>query len=447
MSTIIPDPVVTDGTLPDTVDVVVVGGGIVGVSTALFLAERGVSVALCEKGLIGAEQSGRNWGWVRQMGRDPAELPLAMESMSIWRGLNERVGAETGFRQTGITYLCANVREVAAYETWLEHSRTYQIGSRLLNRPELGGLMPGMSDGFVGGLHTATDGRAEPFKAAPAIARAAARAGAHVITNCAVRGVETIAGRVAGVVTERGAIRCGAVVLAGGAWSRLFAGNLGVDFPQLKILGSVARVGPVKGVPEMPVGGSNFAFRKRLDGGYSIAMRNANVVPIVPDSFRLFADFVPSLIKQWHELKLRIGSRFLEEWRTPRRWALDEISPFERVRVLDPVPVERFNQNGLMNVIKAFPAFAAARIEQSWSGLIDVTPDAVPVIGPIDSLPGFFLASGFSGHGFGIGPGAGRLMADLVMGQTPCVDPQPFRFDRFSKSAPVSRAAINDARG
>ena len=145
---------------------------------------------------------------------------------------------------------------------------------------------------------------------------------------------------------------------------------------------------------------------------------------------------------------LRIGSRFLEEWRTPRQWDLDEISPFERVRVLDPVPVERFNQNGLLNVIKAFPAFAGARIQQSWSGLIDVTPDAVPVIGPIERIPGYFLASGFSGHGFGIGPGAGRLMTDIVTGAQPCVDPTPFRLERFSKSSmPVSRAAINDSRG
>lgn len=448
MSTIIPDLVITSEKLPQSVDVVIIGGGIIGVSTALFLAERGVSVALCEKGLIGAEQSGRNWGWVRQMGRDPAELPLAMHSLQLWRGLNEQIGDETGFRQTGITYLCTNARETAAYEEWLEHARTYQIDSRLLPSNELKQLLPGMSNGFVSGLYTSTDGRAEPSKAAPAIARAAVRAGAQVMTNCAVRGVETAAGRVSGVVTEHGPIRCSSVVLAGGAWSRLFAGNLGVDFPQLKILGTVARVGPVAGVPDMPVGGDKFAFRKRLDGGYSIAMRNANVVPIVPDSFRLFADFVPSLIKQWHELKLRVGSRFLEEWRTPRHWKLDEISPFERVRVLDPVPVERFNQNGLLNVIKAFPAFAGAKIQQSWSGLIDVTPDAVPVIGPVDKIPGLFLASGFSGHGFGIGPGSGQLMADIVTGATPVVDPSPFRLERFSKfSTPVSRAAINEARG
>lgn len=434
MSRIIPDAVSSTQTLPAKVDVVIIGGGIVGVSTALELAERGVSVALCEKGLIAGEQSGRNWGWVRQMGRDPSELPLAIESLSLWKGMNNRVGEETGFRQTGIAYLCRNARQEAEYEAWLVHARNFGLDSRLLRTEELRQHLPGMTGRFAAALHTSTDGRAEPFKAAPAVARGAIRAGAHVLTGCAVRAVERSAGRVSGVITERGRIACSSVILAGGAWSRLFSGNMGIDFPQLKILGSVARATAVEGVPDMPVGADNFSFRKRLDGSFSIAMRNANIAPIVPDSFRLFADFVPTLIKSWRELKLRVGNRFFQEWRTPRSWASDEVSPFEQVRILDPVPFERFNREGLAHLVKAFPAFANSRITQSWAGLIDVTPDAVPVIGPAGGVPGFFIASGFSGHGFGIGPGAGKLMADIVTGAEPCVDPAPFRFDRFKKT-------------
>ncbi|SCB44326.1 NAD(P)/FAD-dependent oxidoreductase [Rhizobium multihospitium] len=434
MTRIIPDSILPTQSLPAQVDIVIIGGGIIGVSTALTLAEQGVSVALCEKGLVGAEQSGRNWGWVRQMGRDPSELPLAMESLRLWKGMNERIGEETGFRQTGIAYLCRNVRQEAEYEAWLVHARTFGLDSRLLRAAELRQHLPGMVSDFTAALHTSTDGRAEPLKAAPAIARGAIRAGAHVLTGCAVRSIERSAGRVSGVVTERGRIGCSTVVLAGGAWSRLFAGNIGIDFPQLKILGSVARATAVGGVPDMPVGADNFAFRRRLDGSFSIAMRNANIAPIVPDSFRLFADFIPNLIKSWRELKLRVGNRFIEEWRTPRSWAPDAVSPFEQVRILDPVPFERFNREGLAHLIKAFPAFAESRITQSWGGLVDVTPDAVPVIGPIGSIPGFYIASGFSGHGFGIGPGAGRLMAEIVMGGKTCVDPAPFRFDRFRKT-------------
>jgi glycine/D-amino acid oxidase-like deaminating enzyme len=444
VSRIIPDPVPTDRTLPPQVDVVVIGGGIAGVSTTLFLAEKGVSVALCEKGLIAGEQSTRNWGWVRQMGRDPLELPLAIESLTLWRTMNARTGDETGFRQRGITYLCDTKREVAGYEEWLGHAKTYQLDSRLVPAKDLPALLPGIAEGrFLAGLHTATDGCAEPTKAAPAMARAAARLGAHVLTSCAVRSVETEGGRVSGVVTEHGPIRCTSVVLAGGAWSRLFAGNLGIDFPQLKILGTVARIDNVTGtVPDMPVGGGSFSSRRRLDGGFTATMRNANIAPITPDSFRLFADFVPTLVKSWDELKLRVNGRFLEEWRTPRRWADDEISPFERVRILDPQPHDRFNSDGLKHLARAFPGFAGARITQSWAGLVDATPDAVPVIGPVESIPGFYIASGFSGHGFGIGPGAGKLMAEIVTGAPTCVDARPFRLDRFkrSKAANTERA-------
>lgn len=184
----------------------------------------------------------------------------------------------------------------------------------------------------------------------------------------------------------------------------------------------------------MPVGADNFAFRRRLDGGFSIAMRNANVAPIVPDSFRLFSDFLPTLVKSWGELRLRIGSRFIEEWKTPRVWSSDAISPFEKVRILDPAPIEHLNSEGLSHLIKAFPAFAHATISQSWGGLVDVTPDAVPVIASVDSIPGVYVATGFSGHGFGIGPGAGQLMAEMVMGATTSVDPTPFRFDRFRRT-------------
>ena len=250
-----------------------------------------------------------------------------------------------------------------------------------------------------------------------------------------MRGLETSAGAVSGVVTERGPIRCREAVLAGGAWSRLFCGNLGVELPQLKLLGSVLRTGPVEGAPDRAAGADDFAFRKRLDGGYTIARRNANVAELAPDSFRLVFDFLPALIAQWHELRLGVGGRFMEEWRTPRRWALDAVSPFETVRMLDPAPSRSILDEGSRNLVHSFPAFGGMKVVERWAGLIDVTPDGVPVISEVPSLPGFFIASGFSGHGFGIGPGAGHLVADLVMGKTPIVDPAPYRYQRFARAS------------
>jgi glycine/D-amino acid oxidase-like deaminating enzyme len=429
------DPVHTTTQLPAETEVVVIGGGIVGASTALSLAERGVPVVLCEKGRIAGEQSSRNWGWCRKMGRDLSEVPLAVESLRLWEGMNARTGVETGFRQTGIVYLCETEKEAAKHEAWLAEARAFQIDSRLIGPDDIDKLLPDSSRRWPAALFTPSDGCAEPEKATSAIANAAFRRGVAVLEGCAVRGIETRAGAVSGVVTEKGPIRCRKVVLAGGAWSRLFCGNLGVELPQLKLVASVMRSGPVDGAPEGAAGADDFAFRKRLDGGYTIARRNANVADITPDSFRLFIDFLPALVTQWHELRLRFGRGFVDEWKVPRRWALDAKTPFEQVRTLDPAPTESILDEGEGNLVRSFPAFGRMTIAERWAGVIDATPDGVPVISEVPALPGFYVASGFSGHGFGIGPGAGHLMADLVTGTAPPVDPSPYRYGRFNKKS------------
>jgi glycine/D-amino acid oxidase-like deaminating enzyme len=428
------DPVTSDPTLPARAGVVIIGGGIIGVTTALFLAEKGESVVLCEKGRIGGEQSSRNWGWCRTMGRDAREIPLALESLRLWRGMNERVGRDTGFRQTGIVYLCETEHEVAAQDAWLEQARQYQVDARLVRGPAMSELVPGAARPLLAALHTPSDGRAEPSQAAPAIAEAARAHGASILTGCAVRGIDLQAGRVAGVVTEKGRIACDAAVLAGGAWSRLFLGNAGVDLPQLQVLASVFRTAPISGGPEITGAANVFAWRKRMDGGYTIARRNANVADITPDSFRLLLDYWPTLRKNYGEIRVRLGGRFLAAWRMRKRWSLDETTPFEMLRVLDPEPRQATLAEARAALPKYFPGFAAMQVAQSWGGMIDVTPDAVPVIGPAAHIPGLFIATGFSGHGFGIGPGAGRLMADLVAGDPPVVDPAPFRLERFARA-------------
>ena len=416
--------------LPRRTGTVVIGAGIIGISTALALAEQGMAVTVLEKGRVGAEQSSRNWGWCRTTGRDLAEVPLAMESVRMWGGMAARIGADVGFRRAGVAYVAETARELDGHAAWLERARDYQVDSRLLDADATAALLPGAGRRFAGCLHTASDARAEPQHAVPAMAAAARRLGATILEGCAARGLDMQGGRVAGVVTERGRIACEAVVLAGGAWSRLFCGNQGVRFPQLKILGSVLRTAPMEG-PDLSVGGNDWAFRKRADGGYTIAQRNNMVTPIVTDAFRLLPQFGRSFLQNRRELKLRLDGSFLAEWRLPRRWALDATSPFEATRVLDPSPSAASLAFAQRRLVQAFPAFGGMQVTGTWGGMIDVTPDGVPVISAVPAVPGFHLASGFSGHGFGIGPGAGRLMADLVTGHAPLVDPAPFRFARF----------------
>ncbi len=426
------DPVASDEALPARADVVVIGGGIIGTSAALFLAQKGISVVLCEKGHIAGEQSSRNWGWCRKMARDPREVPLVIESLRLWERMNETVEAETGFRTCGIMYLGETEADLARLDAWLEHAREYQLDTRIIGGAEVAERLPGLAKKWAGALYTASDGKGEPQLAAPAIANAARRHGASIHTNCAARGIETAGGRVAAVVTEKGRLACQSAVLSGGAWSRLFCGNLGVELPQLKVLGSVMRTEKLDGGPEISSSGGLFGYRKRMDGGYTIATLGVRTIDLVPDNFRLMFDYLPAARLHWKKLRFRFGSRFAEEWRMKRKWALDEATPFEAVRMLDPAGDPFVLERARASIAESFPAFRDVKIAESWGGMIDVMPDAIPVISAVDKVPGFFIATGFSGHGFGVGPGAGRLVADMVAGGPTIVDPAPFRLSRFT---------------
>ncbi len=433
----LPISVSPDSNLPSAVDVVVIGGGIIGAMTALELASQGVSVALCEKGEIGCEQSSRNWGWVRLSQRDPREIPLMIEAIRMWEGLDARLGRKTGFVQSGLVFTARNARRMARYEAFSRHLAEHQINSDLLDDQGVRKLIPEHGMKLAGGLHTPFDGRAEPQLAAPAIAEGARDAGAALYTRCAVRSIETSAGRVSGVATERGRIACSSVVLAGGAWSRLFAGNAGVDLPQLKVMNSVLRTTPVSDGPEQGIWADAFALRKRADGGYTVSSASDKLHHLTPDTFRLARQFLPAVRAEWSSLRLRLG-RWQEEASLPRHWAGNERTPFEHYRMLDPAPDDRSLQRALAAARSAFPALETCEVVQSWAGMIDVTPDAIPVISAADSVPGLFLSTGYSGHGFGIAPAAGRLTADLVTGATPLVDPAPFRLSRFFDGSPIT---------
>lgn len=423
--------VATDPEAPKQTGVVIIGGGIIGASAALFLSMRGIAVTLFEKGRLAGEQSSRNWGWVRKMGRDPRELPLMIESEAIWRTLAGITGTDLGYTPAGIAYLCTNPQEVAKREAWLELARPFGLDTRMLGRAGMAALFPGTASPDMTALHTPSDGRAEPQVAVPAIIAAARSRGATVVTGCAVRAIETSGGRLTSVVTERGETRCDAAILAGGAWSSLFCGNAGIRLPQLKVRASVARTAPIENGPDCAALGPDYAFRRRADGGYTITRGLSVTADIVPDSFRFLRDFLPLLQLERKSVKIAMSRRTVDEIRMKRRWAADEITPFEVTRVLDPEPPERVDQMLDQSMTDAFPVFRNAQVVQHWAGLIDATPDTVPVISPIAAVPNFFVGTGFSGHGFGIGPGAGRLLADLVSGDRPVVDPTPFRFERF----------------
>ena len=334
-------------------------------------------------------------------------------------------------------YVAESEADELRFSAWLEMARPYDIGARLIRGQDLAALMPGATRSFRCGLHVPSDGCAEPQKAAPAIARAAQRMGAVILAHCAVRGIERAAGRVCGVVTERRSIACDAVILAAGAWTSLLCGSLGVRLPQLKVLSSVFRTAPLGGGPDTCTYMNAFAYRKRLDGGYTVARGNGIVIPLVPDSLRFLREFWPSIRQEGSALEPRLNAQSWREIRAPRRWRLDRPSPFEAMRVLDPSPDARSNRQAWEALKQLYPQFRDVPVVQQWAGYIDATPDVIPYIGPAAAVPGLTVAAGFSGHGFGIGPGAGRLAADLATGQECSVDPSPFRLSRFSDGSPI----------
>src|SRR5580692_4150677 len=350
------DSVISDEVAPAATGVVVIGGGIIGTFAALTLAGRGIPVVLCEKGHIACEQSSRNWGWCRQAGRDVREMPLIVQSLGLWRDMNRLTDSDTGFRECGVLYVGESESDEARFAAWADMAKPYDIGTRIVRGAELAALMPGASRSFACGLYVPTDGCAEPQRAAPAIARAAQRKGAVILAHCAVRGIERAGGRTAAVITERGRIACDAVILAGGAWSSLFCASLGIRLPQLKVLSSVMRTAPVAG-PDACTYLDDVGYRKRRDGGYTLARGAGFVAPLVPDSLRYLRDFLPTIAKERDSMRLRITGQSLREFRAPRRWALDRPSPFEATRVLDPAPNAGLNREALDAMIRLYPQF------------------------------------------------------------------------------------------
>lgn len=433
------DPIQFAGPLPNRSDVVIIGGGVIGVTTALYLAERNVSVTLIEKGRIAAEQSSRNWGWIRQQGRDADELPIVIEACRLWRELAKECGEDIGLQQTGVTYLANTAKAMAGFEDFLKIADRHGVNTRLLSSTETAGLIPGMARQFHGAMTTPSDMRAEPWLAVPALARLAQRKGVAIVENCAARTLDMSAGRISGVWTEAGLIETSSVLVAGGAWSSLFLRRHGVSIPQLSVRSTVAAT---EAMPEIHAGAAvddHIAFRRRQDGGYTLAPGGGSALFIGPDAFRHALKYMPALFDNPFGLNYLPGapSGFPDAWTTPRTWTAEEQSPFERMRILNPAP----SQKGLSSVTREFgrlfPDLGPVRLKTAWAGMIDAMPDVVPVVDRVPAIGGLFVATGMSGHGFGIGPGIGRVVADLMTGNAVGHDLNRFRFSRFSDGSPI----------
>ena len=427
--------------LPAAADVVVIGGGVAGVFSALYLARSGHRVVLVEKGRIAGEQSSRNWGWIRQTGRDPDELPVMMQAIKLWEEIDRECGGATGFKRMGTTYLASSEAEFVRMSAWGAVAKAAGLETRQLSAIEVSAMIDqggvawqGRAHGWVGAMHTPSDARAEPSQAVPAIARLAQKSGVCIVENCAARALDMAAGRIAGVFTEYGRVAANKAVLAGGAWSSLFLRRHGVIIPQLCVRASVARTVPLANVGEANCADEAMGWRRRADGGYTLAPSDFHEFLIGPDALRHFWRFLPTLKHSLGVTRLLPAAplAYPDAWATQRHWDEDAASPFEAMRVLDPAPNAKAIAGLQAKFAARFPHLGVPAIAGAWAGMIDTMPDIVPVIDRAAKPEGLVIATGLSGHGFGIGPGVGRIVADLVGEQRPVHDLTRFRLSRFS---------------
>lgn len=348
--------------------VLIIGGGISGTAAAYELARHGISVTLLERGSLASMASGWTLAGVRQSGRHPAELPLAQAAVTRWEHLSDELGADVEYRQGGNLRLALKPADVPTIRQVVADGNAAGIPMTYLeNIAEVHEIAPALTSDLVGASFCPTDGHANPQRTVEAFAAAARRAGADIRTGVEVLGIETDGRRVTGLTTSTGTIPCERVIVAAGVYAPRLLGPLGIHIPFTIVVVPAIQteaVAPMLNqVLGIPTGG--FAGRQQADG-----------------RFRLTGSSVP--------------------------WAATDHTADNVMPTLTQLA------DTLAWSTRLIPALANVRATAIWGGLIDKTPDALPVIEATPEIEGLVVATGFSGHGFCLGPVTGEILADLA---------------------------------
>lgn len=372
-----------------TADVVIVGGGINGCSTAYYLARRGVKkVLLVEKGHVASGPTGRSSGVVRQHYTTETLSAMARDSVRLFHRFAEEIGGDAGFVPCGVVFLSA-AEDAKTLASTVEMHQRLGIRESLLGPDELKKMEPRLfHEDVAAGAYDPDGGYADPTLAANSFAEAAKRLGVEILQRTTVTSLRTEGGKIVGVATDKGEIAAPTVVNAAGPWGASLAAPLGIRIPLIVTRHPVVILQrPEAWRTPTPVWGDLIGgWYFKPDGGNTGIM----VGSVRDDDHTVDADNYPD---------------------TPSHDEIDAASSA---------------------IVRRFPIMEEGTARKGWAGVYDVTPDSQPVIDRIDEVPGFFCAFGFSGHGFKIGPAVGRIVSDLVVdGECRAYDVSIFRHDRF----------------
>ena len=419
--------------LPKEADAVVIGAGIQGCAAAYYLARRGAKVVVLEKARIAGQQSGRAWGFVRAMDRDPAETSLMLASLKLWQGLEAELGADLEWRQDGNLFMARDEAELSRYEIGAARDRVFGVDTKVITPKEVSALIPALVDPGVGALWGPKEGQAEPRKVSHAFAAKATQLGALFFEGCGAVGIERQGGAVTSVLSEAGTIRTKIAIVAAGASSHRVMKGLGLDLPQQIARFTCTRTNPVPHLSNIAFYGHHIGFRQRGDGTLNLAEELQVDVDLTLDRFRALKWFLPSLWENRRATSFKVngvtGRDLLH--RLPGR--PETLQPWSHDR--DPLvpPNMKRVRNAVAQLGKLFPVAMGVQAVESWAGQVDLMPDGIPVLGPVAEIPGLLLATGLTGHGFGMGPIVGKLMSELALDGKPSHDLNAFRFSRYAE--------------
>ncbi|MFI5245246.1 MAG: NAD(P)/FAD-dependent oxidoreductase [Gemmatimonadales bacterium] len=380
-----------------TADVVIIGGGCMGASTAWHLARLGITnvVLLERETALGAGSTGRNAGGVRHQFSHEGNVRLSMESIRLFEHFEEAVGSPITLHQDGYLFLLSEPAHAESFRAAVAMQRRLGVEVEWLDAAEAARRAPGLdAGGVLAATFCARDGICDPNGVTLGFAQAARRMGVEIRLETVVTGIRTSGNRVAAVETDRGVISTATVVNAAGPWA--------------------AGVGRMAGVPIPiePLRRHIFVAEPPAQGGWERGGPSGSAA--APADRVMVIDFASSFYFHREGAQLLFGMGDPDE-----RPGFDTGVNWDVLEKIAPVAARRL------------PALADLAIMTAWAGLYEMTPDAMPIIGPT-ALDGLHVIAGFSGHGFQHSPAAGRIAADMIAGRDPHFELEPYRLDRFA---------------